>query len=102
MTKELLGFCNLKSLIGDRKKRIAVKPNLVSPTEASFGATTHPEVVAGILEYLKENGFEDIRMMEGSWVGDRTADAVAVCGYGALSEEYGVPFLDTQKEKKHF
>ena len=99
MTKELLVFCDLKNLIGDKKKRIGVKPNLVSPTEASFGATTHPEVVAGILEYLKESGFENIRMMEGSWVGDKTADAVAVCGYGALSEEYGVPFIDTQKEK---
>ena len=36
--------------------RAVIKPNLVSPTEASWGATTHPEVVEGIIEYLKENG----------------------------------------------
>lgn len=99
MTRELLEACGLGELIGDRKKRIALKPNLVSPTEASFGATTHPEVVAGIIEYLQEHGFCNIRMMEGSWVGDRTADALEVCGYRALSETYGVPFVDTQKEK---
>ena len=46
MTKELLKECNLKELISDRNKKIGIKPNLVSPTEASWGATTHPEIVA--------------------------------------------------------
>ncbi len=31
--------------------RIAIKPNLVCATPASFGGTTHPEIVAGIIEY---------------------------------------------------
>ena len=53
MTKELLEKADLQSHIGDRKKKIGIKPNLVSPSEASWGATTHPEVVAGIIEYLK-------------------------------------------------
>lgn len=99
MTKELLTQCRLDRLIGDRKLRIGIKPNLVSPTEASFGATTHPEVVAGIIEYLQEQGFQNLVIMEGSWVGDKTAEAYEVCGYRALSEKYGVPFLDMQKEK---
>lgn len=99
MTKELLETCRLSELIGDRKKRIAIKPNLVSPTEASFGATTHPEIVEGILEYLKTEGFSKVVMMEGSWVGDRTSDACEVCGYRELSERFQVPFIDTQKEK---
>lgn len=99
MTKALLEECALAELIGDRKKRIGIKPNLVSPTPASYGGTTHPEVVAGILEYLKEYGFTRLTMMEGSWVGDKTAEAYEVCGYRALSETYGVPFIDTQKEK---
>lgn len=99
MTKELLQECALEELICDRRQRVGVKPNLVSPTEASFGATTHPEVVAGILEYLKENGFENLVMLEGSWVGDRTAEALEVCGYRELSDLYGVPFWDTQKDR---
>lgn len=99
MTRELLKECNLAEIIGDRKSRIGIKPNLVSPTVASYGGTTHPEVVAGILDYLQENGFTHVTMMEGSWVGDRTSEAYEVCGYRELSEKYGVPFIDTQKEK---
>ena len=38
MTKELLSVCGLSHQIKDRKSRIAIKPNLVSPSEASFGA----------------------------------------------------------------
>lgn len=99
MTKNLLEACGLAEMIGNRQKRIAIKPNLVSPSEASFGATTHPEIVAGIIEYLQEGKYDNLCMMEGSWVGDRTQEAYEVCGYRALSETYGVPFLDTQKEK---
>ena len=66
MTKELLERTDLKSHIKDRDKKIGIKPNLVSPSEASWGATTHPEVVAGIIEYLKEHGFRNLVMMEGS------------------------------------
>lgn len=98
MTKQLLTEAKLWERIPDKQSRIGIKPNLVSPTEASWGATTHPEVVEGIIEYLKENGFENLVMLEGSWVGDRTAEAVQVCGYDRISETYGVPFLDMQKD----
>ena len=36
MTKELLEKADLQSHIGDRKKKIGIKPNLVSPSEASW------------------------------------------------------------------
>lgn len=98
MTKQLLGEAKLRERIPDKKSRIGIKPNLVSPTEASWGATTHPEVTAGIIEYLKESGFENLVMLEGSWVGDRTREAVQVCGYDRISQEYNVPFLDMQQD----
>lgn len=99
LTKKLLLEADLAGLIGLKNKKIGIKPNLVSPTPASYGATTHAEVVAGIIEYLQENEFENLLMLEGSWVGDKTADALEVCGYQELSETYGVPFLDTQKDE---
>lgn len=99
LTKKLLEECDLKERILSKKCRIGIKPNLVSPSEASWGATTHPEIVAGIIEYLNENGFKNLCMLEGSWVGDKTEDAYEVCGFRELSETYGVPFLDMQKEK---
>lgn len=99
MTKELLEACHLEALIPHSQTRIGIKPNLVSASEASFGGTTHPEVVAGIIEYLQERGFSQLVMLEGSWVGDRTAAAYEVCGYHELSKRYQVPFWDMQKEK---
>ena len=99
MTKQLLTACDLAALIPKKDSRIGIKPNLVAPVPAEFGGTTHPEVVAGIVEYLQENGFTNIRIMEGSWVGDRTEESFEVCGYRTLSEQYGVPLIDAQKEK---
>ena len=98
MTMELLEMCNLAGMIGDRKKRVGIKPNLVSAVPASEGATTHPEVVEGLLQYLKEKGFREIAIMEGSWVGEKTENAFQVCGYRELAAKYGVELIDTQKE----
>ena len=99
MTKELLKECALAELIGDRKKRIAIKPNLVSASDPSNGATTHREILAGIMEYLRGHGFQNIVLTEGSWVGEKTEDAFQACGYQEICERYDVPFHDTQKDK---
>lgn len=97
MTKCLLTRSDLASRI-PAGARVGIKPNLVSPTPAEYGATTHPQVVAGIIEYLQENGITNVIMLEGSWIGDKTSDAYEYCGYRELSERYGVPFVDTQKD----
>jgi uncharacterized protein (DUF362 family) len=101
MTKKILAAADLAGRIGNKKARIGIKPNLVVASPAQFGATTHPEVVAGIIEYLQERDFSNIIVTEGSWVGDRTALAFDYCGYHALTDQYGVPLVDTQKEKWH-
>ena len=99
MTLQILEQSALEELIGDVDSRIGIKPNLVSPSPAPYGATTHPEIVEGIVEYLQERGFHNLVILEGSWVGDRTSEAVQVCGYDRLCEKYGIEFWDTQKEK---
>ena len=105
MTKRLLAASPLLTLLSEKEKeksthdrlRILIKPNLVTPQPADFGGTTHPEIVSGIIEYLKENGYEDITVAEGSWAGDSTEEAAEYCGFYALCEKYGVPFIDTKK-----
>lgn len=99
MTKRLLAEAGLSDLIPGKEARIGIKPNLVSGSTAEYGATTHPEIVAGILEYLKERGFSRICILEGSWVGDRTEEVMKLCGYQELSERYEVPFYDMQKDR---
>lgn len=123
MTKELLVRTDLEACIREKRKRaagtsgkssaeakdtgadkslcIGIKPNLVCPVPADFGATTHPEIVAGIIEYLQERGYRNLKVVEGSWVGDRTSDAYELCGYRQLCEQYGVPFVDAQRERWH-
>ena len=101
MTKRLLMEAELEKRIPGKEARIGIKPNLVSPSEASWGATTHPEIVAGIVEYLQERGFSNLLILEGSWVGDKTSESAEVCGYLDLCSQYGIPFVDTQKDSFH-
>ena len=98
MTKRLLVRSEAAADIPGKDARICIKPNFCVATPASLGATTHPEVTAGIIEYLQENGFRNIVIAEGSWVGDRTSEAFRNCGYLALAEEYGVELFDTQTD----
>jgi uncharacterized protein (DUF362 family) len=93
MTLDLLNRINpLKDR--DKDIKIGIKPNLVCASPASEGATTHPEIVEGIIIYLLENGFKNIKVVESSWVGDSTKRAFKVCGYEDISKKYNIPLID--------
>jgi len=98
MVLELLNNLRIENDIESRNSLIGIKPNLVVAKPSSSGATTSPEIVAGIIEYLKEKGFNNIVVMEGSWIGERTARAFKVCGYEDISKHYGVPLVDLQRD----
>ena len=98
MVKELLEAIKPEAEI-KKDTLIGIKPNLVVAKPSDSGATTSPEIVAGIIEYLKSRGRSNIVIMEGSWVGDRTSEAFRVCGYKDLSREYCVPLIDLQKDR---
>ena len=99
MAIKLAEAAGLAELIGNREKRIGLKPNLVVSRPAQGGATTHPEIAAGLIAYLKKNGFNNIVILEGSWVGDSTANAFSACGYSSLAKKAGVELIDTQKDR---
>lgn len=98
MTKKLLAAAELEAEIGDKKRSIALKPNLAVSKSPDSGATTHAELLAGTIEYLQEHGFSDISIMESSWIGDRTSAAFRAAGYIEISEKYKVPLIDLQKD----
>ena len=98
MTLELLAACDLAEDIGDRKKKIGIKPNLVLGAPASGGATTHPELAEALITYLKANGFQDITVMESAWVGASTMEAAQKNGILEVCRRQGVPFADMKKE----
>ena len=77
---------------------VAVKPNLVVPRPAYDGATTHTEVVEGIIRFFNDFGISNIRIIESAWVGDSTKMAFQVCGYEELSRKYNVPLIDLKSD----
>ncbi|MCD8139340.1 MAG: DUF362 domain-containing protein [Planctomycetaceae bacterium] len=79
--------------------RVSLKPNLVVGRPASGGATTHPEILAGIIEFLQDTGHRNIEIIEGSWVGDDTGRAFAACGMAAVGKRYNVPLYDLKMDK---
>lgn len=103
MAYEICRQAGLKEMIlgkcSSYEAKIILKPNLLGPVPASEGATTHPEIVEGVIRYLQEAGFRNLSVCEGSWVGDKTNDALLVCGYDTMLKCLGVPFVDLQKDK---
>ena len=98
MAKQILTRADVAALIGDRDKQVALKPNLASANAPSTGATTHPQLLAGAIEYLQEHGFHHISVIEGAWVGDRTDLAARAAGCDKVCRAYNVPFYDLQKD----
>jgi uncharacterized protein (DUF362 family) len=96
MAYRLAEAAGLEKLIGERTTRVGLKPNLVVARPAEGGATTHPEIAAGLLRYLQENGFRNLVILEGSWVGDSTRSAFPRCGYTEVARKAGVQLIDTQ------
>ena len=97
ITKELLSIMKIEELIPSGSL-IAIKPNLVVAGPSSDGATTDPAIVRGIIEYLKNKGFNNIEIIESSWLGTDTAHAFQVCGYNEISKEYNIPLYDLKKD----
>ena len=99
MTVKLLERAHLDKLIGSTGSKIGIKPNLVLPSPASKGATTHPQLIEGLLQYLQSKNFHNIQVMESSWYGASTEESLKVCGYQKILDKYNVPFLDMKKQK---
>jgi uncharacterized protein (DUF362 family) len=85
--------------LGKKRPLIGIKPNLVVAQPAAWGATTEPGLVRGVIRYLKEEGFANIVIMEGSWLGDCTKKAFRECGYEEIGREFDVPLVDLKKDR---
>lgn len=97
MVKEVLSKIKIEEEI-DKDALIGIKPNLVVAKPSSSGATTSPDLVEGVIQYLLSKGYKNLVILEGSWVGDSTTRAFKVCGYEKFSRQYGIPLIDLQKD----
>jgi len=97
MTYDLMKAAKISERLNS-SMRVCIKPNLVTAQLAKYGATTHPEIVEGIILYLHDFGVKDIVIAEGSSIDDGTGRAFDVCGYTVFAQKYGVKLLDTKKD----
>lgn len=78
---------------------VALKPNLVVSGSPEDGAITHSGVLAGCIEYFRDNGVRNISIIESSWVGAETMRAMRTAGYDEICRRYDVPFYDLKRDK---
>lgn len=98
MTRKLLDACDIGGLIPSTSAKIGLKPNLVVAVTPDTGATTHPDIVVAVIEYLQERGYRDIKIIESAWVGDSTKRGFKVNGYDRISTRYDVPLVDVKDD----
>jgi len=82
-----------------RGKKVLVKPNAGRIAEAGKGVTTHPIVIAAIIDHLLENGVTSITVGESSIVGVKPLDAMESCGIAAVARERSVMLADLDAHK---
>jgi len=102
MAISLLSSLNIAAditLLSKKRPLIAIKPNLVVAQISEWGATTSPKLVRGVIRYLLQNGFDNIAIMESSWLGDCTKKAFKECGYENISSEFNVPLIDLKDDE---
>ncbi|HAF17001.1 MAG TPA: iron-sulfur cluster-binding protein, partial [Peptococcaceae bacterium] len=97
MISDLLATIKIEDFI-NKDALIGIKPNLVVAKPSSSGATTSPELVEGVIRYLKSKGFKNIAVLESSWVGDKTSKAFEICGYTKIAKNLDIPLIDLQKD----
>lgn len=98
MTKALMESAEVAGMIPSGAG-VALKPNLVLARGPESGATTHPGVLSGCVEYLQDHSIRDISIIEGSWVGDNTGRAFRTCGYDQVCKRYDIPFYDLKQDR---
>lgn len=104
MVQELLQKIEVEAEL-QKDDLIALKPNLVNATKSAQGATTDPEIMRGVIEYLQQKGFNNLMIIEGSWVGAATEAAFEVAGYLDLARDYDIPLSNLKNDnfiKKSF
>ncbi|MCJ7609464.1 DUF362 domain-containing protein [Candidatus Bathyarchaeota archaeon] len=77
------------------KKRIVIKPNLVSPNNPV--CATHVDTVKAVIDFLQKLSSGRITVAEGSSTNTRTA--FKNYGYSAITKDYGIELVDLNEDE---
>ena len=78
--------------------KVLIKPNYSMPRHPRTAVTTEPEVVAAVVDIVREAGGDPI-IGEGSVVGHDTTVAFRVVGAEEISKRNDVPLIDLNKDE---
>jgi uncharacterized protein (DUF362 family) len=80
-----------------KDEKILVKPNYIDSSHPSTGNTTDSRVIEGTVKYLKEKGFSNIVIGEGSGFAD-TMKAFEAAGTDEVARRWQIDLLDLNKD----
>ena len=78
-------------------RKVLIKPNAARLAFPGDGVTTHPQVVAATIDYLKEKGVRRIAIGESCIFGVDPKEAFQATGMHGVSEEKKVELLDLDR-----
>jgi uncharacterized protein (DUF362 family) len=78
-------------------ERILVKPNYIDASHPSTGNTTDAGVLEGTVKYLREKGFSNVAIGEGSGFAN-TMEAYEVAGVNEVARRWQVDLLDLNED----
>ena len=96
MVEEALTLIAAERAFG-KDEKILVKPNYINSSHPSTGNTTDSRVIEGTVKYLKEKGFGNIAIGEGSGFAD-TMEAYKAAGTDEVARRWQIGLLDINKD----
>ncbi len=90
-TREALSQISFTPLGG---KRILLKPNAARLMTPEQGGTTHPAVVAAVIDHLRQYGCGEISIGESPILGVTVEEAFQLTGMKKVAQERGIPLID--------
>lgn len=84
----------------DNKETAVLKPNIVIPAKPGSAIVTHPAITEAVINVLRDYGFENIVIGEGSGVGVDVVSAFEVSGYRRLAMKMGVELVNLNKAER--
>jgi uncharacterized protein (DUF362 family) len=79
------------------KRKAFIKVNIVRPATPDSCVVTHPAVTEALIAVLRERGFDDIVIGEGSAAGVDANEAFKKSGYHQLAKKLNVRLLDINR-----
>ncbi len=79
-------------------ERVLLKPNHIDASHPSTGNTTDARVIEGAIKFLKQKGFSNILIGEGSGLAD-TMRAYRVAGVDKVAQRWNVELIDLNDDE---